>query len=333
MNTQPGDGGNEEGDLARLVRAAGRRESPPAAMTSQVRQAVRAEWRAAVTARTRRRQWSRYAMAAGVAAVAVGAWLLQPFQVRTAPAVEIASVARITGPVQYRGPDGGEWSSATPRTVLHEHEQIRTAAGARAALAWAHGAGVRLDENTLATLDGDRIVLERGAVFIDTGEDARSSDAPLVATALGTVRHLGTSYEVRVTDEALRVSVRHGSIQVERAGAVDRGSAGEQLRVDSAGQVERTTVTAWDARWNWLHAVTPPLDIEGRSVADFLDWAGHETGRSVVYRSPAARAAAERIVLHGTIEGLDPATALRAVLSTTRLQHSTDGGSLVITAK
>ena len=127
--------------------------------------------------------------------------------------------------------------------------------------------------------------------------------------------------------------LRHGTIQVERAGPVDRGTAGEQLRVDPTGQVERTTVAAWDARWNWLHSVTPPLDIEGRSVADFLQWAGRETGRSVVYGTPAARAAAERIVLHGTIEGLDPATALRAVLSTTRLQHATDGGALVITAK
>ena len=333
MNIEPGEERNEDSGLAQLVRAAGRREAPPAAMASQVRDAVRAEWRAAVTARARRRQWSRYAVAAGISAVAAGAWLLQPLQMRTAPAAEIASVARITGPVQYRDADGGEWSSATTRTVLHEHEQIRTAGGARAALAWQHGAGVRIDENTLATLDGDRIVLERGAVFIDTGEGGQSSDAPLVATALGTVRHLGTSYEVRVADEALRVSVRHGTIQVERAGAVDRGTAGEQLRVDSAGQVERTTVAAWDARWNWLHSVTPPLDIEGRSVADFLQWAGRETGRSVVYGSPAARAAAERIVLHGTIEGLDPATALRAVLSTTRLQHATDGGALVITAK
>lgn len=53
----------------------------------------------------------------------------------------------------------------------------------------------------------------------------------------------------------------------------------------------------------------------------FADWVARETGRKVVYQSPAAQSAAGELRLRGSIAGLDPDTALNAVLSTTQLRR------------
>jgi hypothetical protein len=56
-------------------------------------------------------------------------------------------------------------------------------------------------------------------------------------------------------------------------------------------------------------------------LANFLDWIASETGREVVYATPAVRDLANSIRLHGSIRGLDPETALNVVLQTTELRR------------
>ena len=72
--------------------------------------------------------------------------------------------------------------------------------------------------------------------------------------------------------------------------------------------------------------------IEGRSVDDFVKWAARETGRSVSYASAGAERSARDIVLKGSVAGLTPEAAVTAVLSTTSLQPSIDGGQIRIGA-
>jgi hypothetical protein len=132
--------------------------------------------------------------------------------------------------------------------------------------------------------------------------------------------------------------VREGSVAIERGRDRIVGNAGEQLSVTSNGAVVRTTIAPRDTQWAWVESIAPPFAIEGRPLDDFLAWAARETGRQLVYASPAAAADAASIELKGSVVGLRPDAALAAVFTTTpslraavgdthiRVEHVAEGG-------
>ena len=87
------------------------------------------------------------------------------------------------------------------------------------------------------------------------------------------------------------------------------GGAGELLTISDGGTT-RSRLAPSASQWKWVNEVTPPFSIEGRSVDDFLTWAGRETGRTVVYSSAAAESQARSVTLRGTVEGLAPDLAV-----------------------
>ena len=91
---------HDDDEIARLLRNAGERDRPDAAMQAEVRAAVEAEWRALVSAQERRRRVITYAAAAGVALAALGVWLTVPLLDRGPPSV--ATLALATGTVERR---------------------------------------------------------------------------------------------------------------------------------------------------------------------------------------------------------------------------------------
>jgi ferric-dicitrate binding protein FerR (iron transport regulator) len=198
------------------------------------------------------------------------------------------------------------------------------------ALVLAGGVAVRLDEDTEVRVDrADSLAVSRGAVYIDAGSTGASM--PLrVQTPYGSVRHLGTQYEVRLLEDALSVSVREGRIALDRADASLQGSAGERLLVSSAGSVQRGRIAADASAWDWIAGVTPPFEIDSRPLPEFLAWAGRELGREVVFATPAAEAQAGQVVLRGSVEGLTPDQAVDAVLVSTTLRAERSPGTLTI---
>jgi ferric-dicitrate binding protein FerR (iron transport regulator) len=329
------DTNDDDRDLGELLRAAGRREPPPPGVAAHVRAAVAAEWRDAVAVRARRRRRiTTFAMAASVAAVAVGAWLLRPGSLpatsiaTVATAAPVVTVARLDGTMELQVP-GGAWRTVAALDQAPAGATLRTGRTGRAVLAWQGGATVRVDADTRLALADGRVVLEAGAVYVD-GDTAAGHVAPDVATPLGLVRHLGTRYEVRVVPERLRVTVRDGRVEVASGGTREVAAGGERLIVASTGAVARERVPTWGAEWSWLDALAPALQIEGRRVDEFVASAARETGREVRYASPAARAAAGEVVLRGSIAGLAPDVALQAVLATTRLEARAQGAEIVV---
>lgn len=318
MNDESRVDHGDERALAALLRAAGARQAPSPRATTDVRAAVEAEWRATVSGRARRRQWTGWAAAASVAVAAVGAWLLYP-SLQTEP-VRVADVTRVVGSVEQDHGDG-RWSPLTAGDSLGAGTRLRTAGDGRLALELASGVELRLDADTeLALARLDEAALARGAVYVDSGAANGSSGADLeLATPAGSVRHLGTQYEARVLDGSVRVGVREGRIRVAAdAGDVFAG-AGERLVIEN-GALTRERLARTDADWQWIADVTPPFTLEGRTVEEFLVWAARETGRTVVYASPAAAQRARAIQLSGTVEGLTPDEAVAAALSTTSLE-------------
>jgi hypothetical protein len=210
---------------------------------------------------------------------------------------------------------------------------LRTGATGRAALELANGIQVRLDVGTrVAFNDAEHARLRRGGVYVDSGVTGADPSRELeIDTPAGAVRHLGTQYEARVADGMLRVGVREGLVAVGARGGDIVGNAGEQLLIRD-GQVTRNALAANADAWAWVGSITPPFAIEGRSVDDFLTWAGRETGRQIVYTSSEAAQRARAIVLKGSVSGLTPDDAVSAVLSTTALRPAIDDGHIRIDA-
>jgi hypothetical protein len=78
--------------------------------------------------------------------------------------------------------------------------------------------------------------------------------------------------------------------------------------------------------------LAPAFALDGRSLADFLDFVGRETGRTVAYTSPRAAQLANSTRLRGNVE-IDPVRALDAILQTTDLEAEARGGALRITLR
>ncbi len=148
-------------------------------------------------------------------------------------------------------------------------------------------------------------------------------------TPAGDVRHLGTQYEARLDDGGLRVGIREGRVEVSGRRASVVGSAGEVLALRD-GQVTRSALAPNASAWNWVTDVTPPFSIDGRTVEEFLTWAGRETGRRVVYASPEVERLARSVTLNGTVDGLPPQQAVAAVLATTSLETTVVDGSIEV---
>lgn len=317
MSTEIETYGDEELDIAALLRAVGSRPAASAEAMAAARAAVAAEWHATVAARQRRRQFTGWAMAASVAVGAVAVWLVRPL-VQTEPQV-VASLARAVGGVEENAGDG-RWTPLAATDGIASGTQLRTASGGRAALKMANGVELRLDSRTLVAFeDASHATLKSGAVYVDSGAPGVPAADFVLDTPAGSVRHLGTQYQARYVSGDLQVAVREGRIAVERKTGNVVANAGERITL-AGGEVTRAALAPNAADWSWVADVTPPFSIEGRSVEDFLVWVARETGRTIVYTSGEAAQQSRSVTLRGTVEGLTPDQAVQAVLSTTSLQ-------------
>lgn len=322
----------QDHDIEKVLKAAGPREKPPLEIERALREGLRKEWRAVVAERRSRDRRRAFALAAGVMAAAIGAWLAIPNF--TAPAQDAGTIALATGELHVKSGRFGRWEPAVRGAPVKTGETLATEPTGRGAITLAGGVSVRLDLGTrIKVTAADRLVIARGAVYVDAGADATAA-APLeIVTAAGSVRHLGTQYEVRVLEGGVRVRVREGMVEWRTgAGPATSGRAGEQLTI-SGGRIERGRVEPHDQAWDWAAAAAPGIDVEGLPLTGFLDWAARELGRRVEFTTPDVAREAATVVLHGSVTGLSPSEALQTVLATTRMQASLTDGLILVAAR
>ena len=249
---------------------------------------------------------------------------------REAP-TEKATIERVTGSIAVTSLDSVSRLVRDAGVRLRAGDRIEVPDDSRAAFVLGQGIAVRLDRGTAAVLQGvDRLTLERGTIYIDSGPEARGPGIR-IETALGAIRHLGTRFEVQVTEASLRVRVREGSVALERRGARWIADAGEALAIANGQALVRQRISTAGEEWAWVAALAEPFTLEGATVAAFLDWVRREEGLRWQIDDPAVRARANRIVLHGSIEGLTPEEALEAVLPAAGLTFRRDGDRIWIT--
>jgi ferric-dicitrate binding protein FerR (iron transport regulator) len=321
-------------EVAALLRLAGPRPSPPRDAEARVRLAVHDEWEQTVRNRARRRTttWLSIGLAAAasmVILVNVKNRIRGPQPVTPSEAVMVAVVERTTGRVTTGAAGEIAGLVAGAGREIRSGSTIRTGPDSFARLRSISGASVRLDASTEVRLP-DRLTLhlERGAIYIDSGPGGHAGIE--VRTPFGIARDVGTRFEVRLGERALRVRVREGLVRLEHRGSSYDGTAGFELLASPDGAVERRVVALHGADWDWTVRAGAPFALEGRTLDTFLQWIEREGGWRVKFEDAGLERSASTIVLHGSIDGLTPADALGVVLPTCGLAHRTSGNDLVI---
>lgn len=286
-------------------------------------------WQRKLRARLQRR-WG-YALAATVAALAVGVSFFLGFAPRSSAPV-IATAGIIQGDVRVRRPADQNWRQLSRASgPIVAGTTLRSTPNGRVALTLPGDVSLRVDASSeLAVTTASDIELLGGTIYIDSG--AGTATEPLqVTTQVGSVRDIGTQFEVSTADATLRVRIREGAVRIEAGDGELLGSAGEQVGLGEDGTIERDFFSPFDPAWAWVATLADTPEIEGQPLLSFLDWVTRETGRSLRFDAPATEARIRTVVLHGSAADLSPMQALDVMLSTTDFEYSLRGdGAIVI---
>lgn len=319
------NGNNQSGEsrVERILRHTDRRPRPSAAVSAEVKAVVREAWKTELdkdkAGRTRADLRGLLALAASILViVAVGV-----YRFSGTPEPAIASVDKTIDQVEY-------FSEATWKPL---RENMRIGPGrlrttdSLASITLSSGTNVRLATGSRVNLHSvDELSLEQGAVYVDSG----SGHSLRIKTRYGLARDIGTRFLVDVDDRGWQVQVRDGLVAVADDGLSMRARPGERIRIAADNSIEKVSLPAHHPSWSWAQRLAKPIAIEGLPLAAYLDWYARETGRQVKFQNQNTRQAAERTILHGSIDGLQPAESLAIVLSSTALTYTRNNGEVVI---
>lgn len=307
----------EDPAVERLLQAAGPPPAVPADFYAEVHRAAHVAWQAKVAERRTLVQRRRgvYLLAASVV-LALGAVLV----VRYAPTAEPVAAVEAWFGVPATGLEVGK--------SVTRGAKVTTGGASRVALRLQGGASLRLDCGTsLVFVSPSVLELERGAVYLDTGGGA----AVEVRTSYGVATDVGTQFEVRLGEERLELRVREGEVRLALAGdTLLSARAGVALTVHGDGMVERGSVPASGDGWRWVLQAAPSFELEGKTVAEALDWIVRETGWELRFSDPELRREAETIIVHGSLAGVPPQQAPEIVLLGSGLAYRLEEGNLFI---
>lgn len=324
------DNVHDPDSVAALLRKVGRRHAPPAEDYERVLAASREAWRRTVRQRAKRR-WT-YAVAASAALVALLMGVLwRPDG--TQPVVPAGRLSIVAGGVFAGDTRGKDWRWISQGDVpLLAGSRLRTDSSGRASLRLDRGTSLRVAASTdLLLQPANRIELLSGRVYFDT--QAPVAGTVEVVTRFGTLRDIGTQFEVLADAGGLRVRTREGAVALVRGGAAEliECASSEELRIDAAGRVERGRISPHHEDWAWAEALAEPPGGDRLPLSSFLNWVARETGRRLTYDSAETQARISQVVLHGTTTGLTPVQALEVTLATTDIDYLLlDDGSILL---
>jgi hypothetical protein len=200
--------------------------------------------------------WTRWAMAAGLAAAAL--YLGRgPIDQALAPSGPRATVVRVTGPL-FKLPQG----ILAPGASLEEGEVVRTGLGARAVLRLRDGSLVEVNERSELSVEaawsGQSVRLERGDVIVQAARQRRGRLRVITRDTVASVK--GTVFGVSAGLTGTLVSVVEGSVQVTQPGGQRLLARGQQAA--SARSLEGVPVRrilAWSENANKYFALLGEL--------------------------------------------------------------------------
>jgi ferric-dicitrate binding protein FerR (iron transport regulator) len=308
-----------------MLEEAGRREEIPADDLAAIRSAAENVWRDSVrSARARRARVLAIAASFAIVVLA-GILLFTRLETPGAAPAAVATCERVSGVVRVTGV--GSDSRMVAGAVLRVGEEIEIGGG-NASLRMGERTTLRLAAGTRVALESaSKIELSAGSAYVDTDG---SGDSLEVATAFGTARDVGTQFLVRVDAQAgtMEVAVREGEVVVRHGGRRQSVTRGEGLTVRSGGSSETRDVSPWSDEWGWVMEAAPRFEIEGRTLASYLDWVARETGLEIRYDESSVAVVARETRLHGSTGDLRPDEAVLLVLPGAGLEGQIVEGEL-----
>lgn len=327
MKHRDDDDRMDEEMLTRLLRLADEGPPIPREEIERTRLAVRQVWLETVRRRRRRRiRWSMGAVAAAVIIVVLVSTMMDRPTIGSSPIV--AQVEALSGEAWIETASG-ERVRLVETSEIPGEATVISAAGARMALRLSTGHSVRIDRSTVVTLlEADHLRLDHGAVYVDSGPI--HSVGIRVTTPTGDASDIGTRFLVRYENEHLRVLVRSGIVLVNLPDEDLRLDPGRGVVISPDSDPEWITVTPWASDWEWARAVTPPFEVEGRTVDAFLRWYERETGRAVRYSDEKSERLAKQTTIYGGVVEGAPELAAESILLSAGLEGAAQNGELVI---
>jgi len=307
------------------------RSAPPAADEALIREAVHAKWQLVSGRHVRRRHITSFALAASVLLAVFATMNLLRDPVSDIRNQKMATIEKQFGDISVDARIAGDVEMA----VIEGGAVVETGSESGLALGWHDGGSLRIDENTMVVFEAvNQIYLEYGRVYFDSREGPLSlqpakSDAVKLSirTDHGVVRHLGTQYMTRVGADELVISVREGVVSID-GHVTARASAGQQFAISGSGELSISETNGIDD-WEWVEDATPAVNLNGRFVAEALEWVSRESGRTISYASEGAEMLANQARLRGDME-LPPTRALEIFMMTVDLNARIEGEVIVV---
>lgn len=318
--------------LEKIFLLAGRRKPVDPARARAIEQRTHERWQLMLARRhaaQRRRSFRLIGGGLVLAASIAAAGIFMSRLMTDAPMV--ATVVNVLGTPET-GARGNVMTTLEVGTELHAGSVLETAEGDGVALHLASGHGLRLAAASRVRIETDAVVLDAGAVYLDSGDGQRVSPIE-VRSRLATVRELGTQYMVELTARSLDVSVREGAVHVAQGNVVTTASAGELLQLDPSGRVQRQPVPEYGEHWAWVTELAQAPDLERLTLAEFLRWLAREQGWRLEFAMPELAGYAGKVELHGSIEGLSGEDALSVVMRSTGWRYRLESGVLTIVSR
>lgn len=160
------------------------------------------------------------------------------------------------------------------------------------------------------------VSLQHGALYYSA---ERGTSKVVIDTPFGSVRDIGTQFQVRLLAGEERIAVREGRVELQGRTVAE----GNELIASRSGF--RTGVAAPDA-WAWVERAAPPIRLEGMTLGEALQRIAREKGlRLDWHAAPTAR----DIRMRGNAP-LSIAEALEVATAATSVRSRIEDGRLVV---
>ena len=307
---------HEQDALEDLLIFAGRREVVEPHRSERVEQKVLTHWQQVVRRQRKAdRRWRTIKFGGYLALAASLVLTFNLFLRSQGESPAVATLVAVVGKIEAGFGDQPMMEIVTGSDLL-AGSILETSDNAGAALILTSGHSLRVAAASRVRFQVDTIMLDQGSVYIDSGRTGAKSQL-VVRTSFGTAREFGTQYLVRILDDAFEISVREGSVNIERDyGPTLTAMAGEALHLNRDGSARREAIPSYGDRWQWASDLGQPMQLEARTLAEFFAWLSRENGWVVTYATGSLERSARRVELHGSIAGLDGEQALASVVAT-----------------
>lgn len=317
--------------FAELLGKAPPRSVPPATDEALIREAVHAEWQLVSGRHVRRRHITSFALAASVLLAVFATLNLLRDPVSDFRTQQMAMIEKQFGEINVNSRN----VNAIEMAAIEGGAVVETGPASGLALGWHDGGSLRIDENTMVVFEAvNQIYLYYGRVYFDSEQGPLSSRPTIrgavelsIRTDHGVLRHLGTQYMAQVGADALVISVRAGMVSID-GNVIARASAGQQFAISASGSLSISDTNGIDD-WEWVENATPAVNLNGRFVAEALEWVSRESGRTISYASEGAEMLAKQAQLRGDME-LPPTRALEIFMMTVDLNARIEGEVIVV---